>query len=217
MTDTTMTWQWVPTPRPAPACRTAPARAAAVRVHVAHSAHERAAAFRLRYRVYVQELGYRQLHADHVRRWVEEPLDATAELFVAYADNELIGTVRSNMGDAHDFGGVASRYGMAQLGALYPQRVALTAKLIIDPRYRNGRVFHELAHAVFRLGVLRGMAADFIDCEQRLVPMYRRLGYRPVGDQPFEHPELGPRMPMRLLADREYLRIVRSPFLRNLC
>ena len=200
---------------PAPARRSATTPRAEVRVRVANSAHEREAAFRLRYRVYVQELGYRQAHADHVRRVVEEPLDATAEVFVAYADNEVVGTVRSNMGDSGDFGGVAGRYGMVQLGAHYPRRVALTAKLIIDPHYRNGRVFHELAHAVFRLGILRGMVADFIDCEPRLVPIYSRLGYRPASDRPFEHPELGLRVSMRLLADRESLQSVRSPFLRN--
>jgi hypothetical protein len=188
----------------------------ALSIRMVNSTHERESAFRLRYRVYVQELGFRQSHADHSRRIVEEPLDESADIFVAYLSNEVVGTVRSNMGAGCDFGQYAELYGMHQLGALYPARVAMTSKLIVDARYRNGRVFLELAHAVFRLGILRGMAADFIDCEQRLLPVYHRLGYRQTSEQPIEHPDLGPRYPMRLFSDRAYLESVRSPFLRNL-
>ena len=48
-----------------------------------------------------------------------------------------------------------------------------------------------------------------------LIPLYRKFGYVQTSEQPFEHPELGPRMPMRLYTDRAHLQSVGSILLHR--
>ena len=54
------------------------------------------AVYRLRYDVYVAELGYSQRYADHVRRRIVEPMDDSASLLGAFDGSVLVGTLRTN-------------------------------------------------------------------------------------------------------------------------
>ena len=174
------------------------------------------ALYQLRYRVYVEELGFRQRYANPRSRTVRDPFDATAITLVADVDGEIIGTVRTNIASDCDLGPYAMLHRLDELDNVRPEQISVTSKLIVAEQYRNRRVMLRLAHALFGIGVARGVAVDFIDCERRLMPMYFRLGYRQTTDEPFEHPELGPRHPMRLFTDRNYLIQVRSPFVGSL-
>lgn len=187
-----------------------------VAVRAATTPQEREAAYRLRYEVYIGELGHRQSAADHRRRIIREPLDASALILIACLRDRIVGTVRTSFGGVSDFGSLAALHGMADAGPCYPDGVSLTSQLVIDPGFRNGRVFRALATAAFRAALSAGIAIDFIDCEQRLMPMYAWLGYRATHELPFEHPGLGPRHSMHLWTDRDYLRSVRSPLLRSM-
>jgi hypothetical protein len=69
---------------------------------------------------------------------------------------------------------------------------------------------------MFKIGVGLGIAVDFIDCQPHLVRFYKRLGYERTQETPIEHPELGPRIPMRLLCDRDYLARAGSILLEEL-
>ena len=186
-----------------------------IEVRIARSAADYRAAYALRYRVYVEELQFPQAYADHRRRIVTDPFDTTAKLLIATADDVVIGTVRTNFGKDCDLGSFADLHRMRELGSAFPSKVSLTTKLIVDPRFRDGRVYLELGHALFRIGRSHGIAVDFIDCQPKLIPLYRRFGYAQTSEQPFEHPELGPRMPMRLFTDRAYLQSVGSILLRR--
>src|SRR5262249_29290229 len=121
-----------------------------------------------------------------------------------------------NIAGECDLGTYALLHRLHELDTVSPEQISMTSKLIIAEKYRNRGAMLRLAHALFRIGVSRGVAVDFIDCEQHLIPMYYRLGYRQTAEMPFEHPELGPRYPMRLFTDRSYLSRVRSPFVSSL-
>jgi GNAT superfamily N-acetyltransferase len=183
-------------------------------VRVAASAADREAAYRLRYRVYVDELGFRQTHADHECGWVKDPLDESAILVVALSFGRVVGTVRTNFARECDLGPFVALHRMHETGTAFPSKVSLTSKLIVHPAYRSGRVASRMIHYIFQYAVARGIGVDFIDCEAKLVPLYHRYGYRQTSDIPFEHPELGPRIPMRLWTDVPYLARARSAFLR---
>jgi hypothetical protein len=49
-----------------------------------------------RYTVYVEEMSRIQLHADHERKRICDPLDDCANLFLACSDGCIVGTLRSN-------------------------------------------------------------------------------------------------------------------------
>jgi hypothetical protein len=75
---------------------------------------ELAEVFRLRYRVYVQELQYPQRYADHRSQMVREPLDEMGHILGAFEDGALVGSVRINYGSAIAFGDYGDLYTMSQ-------------------------------------------------------------------------------------------------------
>jgi GNAT superfamily N-acetyltransferase len=187
-----------------------------VDVRLARSAADREAVYRLRYRVYVEELGFQQVYADHERKTVQDPLDATAIVLLAEVGGEVVGTVRTNIASDSDLGRYAALHRLHELRGVARSQITMTSKLIVDARYRQGRIARQLVHAIFRIAVMHSVVVDFIDCEGRLLPLYERLGYRRTSEQPFEHPELGPRYPLCLWTDAAYLTRVGSAFVKNL-
>jgi GNAT superfamily N-acetyltransferase len=172
--------------------------------------------FRLRYQVYVEEMGRVQRHANHASRTIEEPMDSVAHVFLAEDERgEVVGTVRTNFGGESDLGVYRSLYGLGGFSPEALARVSVTTKLIVAPRYRGRSLGIRLACALHSFGLKNGIRADFIDCNTHLEPVFEGLGYRRQGG-PVVHPEFGPVTPLALLlADKDHLRAVGSPFLRN--
>ena len=66
------------------------------RIHVANSDEECEAIYRLRYEIYVEELGKKPPGADHSRRMLREELDTDGVLFFAEANGLIVATCRNN-------------------------------------------------------------------------------------------------------------------------
>ena len=64
-------------------------------VHLAETEEEKRAVYRLRYDVYVEEMGRYRTVADHENRLLVEPEDETGRIFYYATENgEVVGTVR---------------------------------------------------------------------------------------------------------------------------
>lgn len=179
-------------------------------VRVATSPAEREAIFRLRYAIYVEEMGRRQRYADPVARRIEEPLDEHGVLLGAWDERgELVGTVRNNY---EGFGLYHELYELDRAGPLLA-RTAITTKLMVVPQLRHrARLGLELAVACYKDAIALGVVLCFIDCNPPLVPMFTSLGYRHYRS-PIHHPEYGEVEAMVLgLTDRAWLERVGSPF-----
>jgi hypothetical protein len=184
-------------------------------IRLAESAADRARVFRFRYRIYVEEMGRTQKHADHARRTIEEPFDATAHLLLAEAAGEIVGTLRANFARETDLGYYPELFGMTTVARAFPDAVSLTTKLMICPAHRSGTLAVRLALAMYEHGTSRGIRHDFIDCNAHLEDFFTRLGYRRFWPY-VEHPEYGRVLPLRLdLDDFEHLRALGSPLARN--
>ncbi len=185
-----------------------------VRIHTAHSAGHAHDIFRIRYEVYVEELGRAQLHADHQARTIREPLDEHALIWVAYEDERLVGTVRVNHANESDLGDYTALYEMARVGAAHPKRTSITTKLIVARDYRNSTLAYRLAMAGYRGMLQNGILHDFIDVFPARVPFFERLGYR-IHIPEAHHPEFGSVVVMSLaIRDAAHLERVGSPLLR---
>ncbi|MEE2776955.1 MAG: hypothetical protein VYE73_09365, partial [Acidobacteriota bacterium] len=62
-----------------------------LQVTEACSDEERTAIYRLRYDIYVQEMGRYQSIADHERRWLVEEVDGDSRLFLARDGDQVVG------------------------------------------------------------------------------------------------------------------------------
>lgn len=181
----------------------------------AASACEREAIFRLRYQVYVEEMGRPQKDADHAARRIEDRLDARAHVVGAWRDNVLVGTVRANLLADGDVGPYRELYGLDLLSPRETQRTSVTTRMMVLPSVRRGRVAQELAVALYSFALSRGLQYDYIDCNAHLIAFFEHLGY--VRHRAARHPEYGQVMVMRLdLTNGDYLERVGSPFARRL-
>ncbi len=183
-----------------------------IEVIEASDEHDRRGALALRYAVYVQEMGRRQVHADHVRREVAEPEDASARLLVARrADGAIVGTARVHL-KADIPQTLVDMYQLERFHPFHPAQTSTTTKLIVDSRYRRTPLALRLAQACYDIGMEAGVAFNFIDCNAHLRPFFHRLGFRQVFPD-FEHAEYGTVTPLVLaLRGFTYLREIASPF-----
>lgn len=188
----------------------------AIEIRKVRTTSEAGAVFRLRYEVYIEELGRTQRYANHTARTIEEPLDACANVFCAHDGARVVGTVRSNYTRSSPLAEYEALYEMQRCGAAHPQSTSVTTKLVVAREYRRSMLAYRLAVATYFTGLSDGVSFDFVDVYPARVPFFERLGYR-VHLPRAMHPEYGAVIVMRLgMRDAKHLAAVKSPFLRVL-
>lgn len=187
-----------------------------IEIRKARTDSEASAAFRLRYEVYIEELGRSQRCADPVARLIHEPLDRHANLLCAYNGPRLVGTVRTNYTHCSPLAEYEQLYEMARVGAAHPGSTSVTTKLVVAREYRGTALAYRLAAATYAIALRDGILYDFVDVYPARVPFFERLGYC-VHVPRAVHAEYGEVIVMRLgMRDESHLRQVGSPFLRYL-
>jgi CRP-like cAMP-binding protein len=174
------------------------------------------AARQLRYEVYCLELGRHSPFADHEARIISDPLDAFGNTFIAVADGETIGTLRSNIAREGALGHLEDVYLMRR-SPHHPGATAVCTKFIIRKSHRGSSAATRLISAMVGLGLRSGIKACFVDSIPALLPYYRALRFTPSGPA-FFHRENGLSHPLvldlnahgarlaELTGAREYLR-----------
>lgn len=167
---------------------------------------------RLRYRVYVQEMGRAEPHADHAMRTVLDPEDERSILLAAFdAEGEAIGTVR-----VQAFSDLAADdrafHGFDTMPDALRSRSGLTAKLITDAKHRRGALTTRLMLGVFRSGYEHQQRVNLINCNPPLDRFFARFGFVAMGE-PRDHPVYGlVRVMMLPMADLAFFEAIGSPF-----
>lgn len=186
-----------------------------IEVRLARTAEERESIARLRYDVYVREMGRPQPCADH-RKWtIHERMDEDAFLYGAFLpDGRAVGTLRisPSTSPAIPF---RDLYGWERRQQEFPEHVVLASKLMVAPSRRGRLVVVELVRKSYRDALARGDRACFLDANDHLLGLYARIGFRPLARR--EHPLYGDVTVMEWdLLDAAHLRACRSPVLRDL-
>ncbi len=171
---------------------------------------------RFRYRIYVEEMRRHQVHANHAERMIREPLDRCSTVFAAIdTAGDVVGTMRYTAVGECPGSVYTALYRMRSFGAYFPDRCSFTTKLMVAAPLRRSALAARLALAAYDLGVSRGHAVSFIDCNEPLVGFFRGLGYLPLPGA-VEHPEYGRVQAMVVpVRDLRHLENRRSPFLRR--
>ncbi len=171
--------------------------------------------FRLRYAVYVEELGAEMEHADHQRKEVCEPWDETGDNLGAWINGELVGCVRINRGGKSDLSEyqdfftpiIADKASGCSL-----ESISISSKFVVQQRHRGAIFAVRLAQANYVQMLENNSQLNYLTCRSNLVEMYRKLGFQPCAPA-FHHHEAGWITPMVLVVeDYEYLRQIKSPF-----
>jgi len=171
---------------------------------------------RLRYEVYVEEMGREEPSADHEKRLLLDVDDFRADvgLFVAWQEGAAIGTVRVLAGVSCR---TAEIYGVPCPNNGHQALTTVTGKLVVSSKSRGKLgLAMKLSRACYEWACNRKLPLCLIDSNPPLLPMYKRQGFVPF-DNTVEHPTYGTVYPMVLfLPHLEHLRRVKSPFV-DLC
>lgn len=149
------------------------------RYEEAKSAQQRAEVFGLRYRVFVEEFGYRVPDASP-EHGLEEPADRSAGLFIAYDGERPVGTLTVDwwaqvplapelVGHLH-LEGFAQTFGRAS--------VAVIRKALVVREYRGTPLFSSFVAAIFPAILRPPLRFLFVACSPYLVGYYQQFGFR---------------------------------------
>jgi len=169
---------------------------------------------KLRYRIYVREMGLFRESADHDSGVLEDASDASARFLAVSVDSKIVAGMRLHVGkdceiprhyidefDVERFSGVVSKEG-----------VCIMSRLTVLPEYRRGRLTFDLFLWLHEWSIRNGIELVFVDCATHLMNIYLQLGFRRYREI-IADPEFGILVPfVMIIRDFEYFDSIDSPF-----
>jgi predicted GNAT family N-acyltransferase len=177
------------------------------------SAEELEAVARLRYQVYVNELGRRPEGCDDDLQRLLDPEDAYSTILAAYDHEKIVGTFRITPFDRLE---KDSSWQEIYCSKKFPVEANLQfvfSRMIVTNDYRGMGLAPEFFKAAFDSIRVIGGELAFLHCPSHLVSLYEVMGFRRYADG-FVHEEAGFRIPMVMIAgDWGHFEAVKSPLL----
>lgn len=189
-----------------------------IAIRIATTEEEKEAIYRLRYEIYVDEMHIFGAQADHDRRRLVGPHDATARLMYATLDGEVVATLRLNFGvDAPFSGEFEQTYRPARFRpAISDSQMLILTRFMVRRDLRGSTLAFRMIAEVARLALAEGVEVALCDCQPHLIRYYHRIGFRSYECPVYNDQEFGIMVPLAfVMRDVEHLRTIRSP-LRSL-
>lgn len=183
-------------------------------IGIAETEEERRAVYRLRYDVYVEEMGRYQTVADHKQRMLYEDVDEQSHISYAAIDGEVVATARLTWGgDAPFPQRMIDQYSLAPFLAELPaSAIAVGERAMVRPHLRGSDVLFKMMMTGREWVSERRIQLIFGDCEPHLLNLYLSLGQRTYSKKNINSPEAGYLIPIvTVVEDVDYLRQIKSP------
>lgn len=169
---------------------------------------------RLRYDVYVQELGVYTDKANHELKVLTDERDHTDRLIYIRKDDEIIGAGSITVGSECSLSEELNvAYDLARFQPYVSSNgIANVTRLVVKPEHRGTSVpFKLMMHIVEEIDKI-GCDLIFCTCKPHLMNLYSRLGLRSYDVDMHNDAEFGFMIPMVLvMGDSDHLNAVRSP------
>jgi hypothetical protein len=175
---------------------------------LARSAEEIEAVQRLRYDVYVGELGRYRSVADHDARRFAEPEDERSWLLYACDGDEVVATTRLSWGGAGFSVRQIEQYELGPwLDELPGELLVVGERAAVHPSRRGTGVLEELLAFGSPLATEHDVHVAFGCCEPHLLPLYISMGQQPYATRNINSDEAGYLIPLvAFVPDVEALR-----------
>jgi hypothetical protein len=178
-------------------------------IHLASTSEEKEAIYRFRYEIYVAEMGRYAEAADHDHKTFHEPEDATARIFYAAQDGEVVATSRFSWGGDAPFTKHLVEHYMLEpfLTELPLEAMAVGERGMVKPDMRGSSLFRELGRFSSAFVQEERIQLIFGACEPHLLSLYVGQGMRTFSKQNINSAEAGYLVPIvSVVEDIEYLR-----------
>jgi hypothetical protein len=172
------------------------------------TAEEIAALQRLRYSVYVEELGRYRDAADDTTRRLVEPEDAHSWHFYVRDGDDIVATTRLTWGGDGFSARQIDQYQLAPfLDDLPADLMAVGERYAVVPAYRGARLLEDMIEHNRPFVETHDLRVVIGCCEPHLLSMYLGMGQRPYAEQNINSPEAGYLIPLvNFVPDVEALR-----------
>ena len=191
----------------------------AMHIGIASTEEEKRAVYRLRYDVYVAEMGRYQSVADHNQRMLYEDCDEHSRISYAAVDGEVVATTRLTWGgDAPFPPRMIDQYSLSPFLAELPaSAIAVGERAMVRPHLRGSDVLLKLMIAGIEWLNERRIQLIFGDCEPHLLNLYLGLGMRTYSRTNINSTEAGYLIPIvTVVEDVDYLRQLSSPLAEHM-
>lgn len=185
-----------------------------IRIGLAETEAERDAVYRLRYDVYVEEMGRYQAVADHKNRTLIEDCDAHSRISYAAIGDEVVATSRLTWGgDGPIPQRMVDQYYLAPFLAELPaDAIAVGERAMVRPHLRGTDLLLRLMINGMPWVTERRIQLIFGDCEPHLLNLYLGLGMRTYSKANVNSAEAGYLIPLVTVPeDIDYFRQLKSP------
>lgn len=154
--------------------------------------------YTLRYAVYVEEQGKVYPWLKHEQRQLIDEADAGAyhQFFVRGPDGSVIAAVRAHI---HPNDEVQRNLRWDLFDEWKDVPLYYISRFVVHPEFRRSKATAVLMTALYRDWLELGSPFGFLNCAERYVPLYRRLGFTAYA-QPYEDAHAGRQVPMLLPA-----------------
>lgn len=173
---------------------------------------DRAAAFNLRYELYVAQQGLFGDVADHARRWLRDEGDEHATIWVAEVGGEIVATARVLWGGEGRFDHETRETFDVEAftDVVRESEIAVASRMLVKPEHRQSPLLALVILSMMEEVVARGTELTLSECEPHLLNTWVRAGFRSYGL--VEHPSNGTLVRIGLVCgDVEHLRALGSP------
>lgn len=188
-----------------------------IQVHIAGNQATCERVYHFRYQIHTLELGHESPHTDHEKAWVHDEADETATILYAEKDGHIVGTLRININDKAFPRELSELLKTTEAEKKFKKgEVAITGRLMIDPRLRGQTLASLLMVTAYQLAINKGVKINFSTCSLPLVKIYNRLGFRQY-EKIIRSDGVNARVPLVLtVRDYKFLLKVMSPFALSL-
>lgn len=158
---------------------------------------EKRAVQRLRYSVYVEELGRYAAKADHEQRLLAEPEDATGFLFYAMEGDEVVATNRGSWGGNGFSERQIAQYQLGPFLAQIPsEMIVVGERAAVAKRLRGTNLLFDMMEHCGPTVDEMDVRVVFGCCEPHLLGMYTSIGQRPYAERNINSEEAGYLIPL---------------------
>jgi len=190
-----------------------------IQIGIASTDEEKAEIYRLRYRIYIEEMQRDPISTDHSSKLLYDEMDTWAHLIYAKVGSEFIGTMRINIGTIDQFPlDMVRVLSLDKVKGFFKDHdnklIGSSTKLMVSQQYRNSAALHLLTAKGYELYCNHHVRFNFGGCNFYLLRLYELMGCRRFGTN-FVDPGYGLLTPIVwIIDDIDHLKAVRSPFFR---
>jgi len=184
-----------------------------VTIRPINSAAELDSVARLRYQVYVNELGRRPEGCDDDLQRLQDPEDDYSIVLAAFDHEQMVGTFRITPVDRLDKENTWSEIYDNGKFPVDAHQQFIFSRMIVTNSYRGKGLASDFFKAAFDCIRQAGGELAFLHCPSHLVSLYEVMGFRRYKPG-FVHEEAGFRLPMVMITgDWGHFEAVKSPLL----